>query len=447
MGEPLRKRRRRYSVREKIAYLTDLENALLTGAVVSMREFADHYKIPRETLRKWSLPDLEEQEQAGRGGDRAVKERLVGHWPEVEQRLQQWVRNLRDNRLPVSVQDLQEQAMTIFEQWWDGLLDETRQGIIQCRPTRHDFHASSGWVELFMKRRRISLRKVTKNSTAIPADAAVRVQIFRDGVTGTIERFGIAMQFFFNMDQTFVLFDMRPMYTVNQTGEKDVDVRTSRANAKLGCTVTLCITATGGKLAAHVTFPRRGFVRQLAGLADDPPANIILTSSATGWVKEETLHHWLDAVFSPHVHDNNADQFLLILDQYRVHQTENFGMRVTEMGGILDFVPGGCTSLVQPLDVSVMKSFKSNVRKQWKNWKKDNSDENGQCERITLRNVANIVRDAWEAVNQQVVENGFEASFRPRQIDAGPLADIDEEEEQPGVEFVDVVEEEIIMDD
>jgi hypothetical protein len=104
------------------------------------------------------------------------------------------------------------------------------------------------------------------------------------------------MRFFFNIYQTFVLFDMRPMYTVNTKGEKAVDVRTSRSNANLGCT----LIATGGKLPAQITrsFPRRGFVQQLAALEDNMPANVIVTTSAPGWMKEETIHHWLDEVLT-----------------------------------------------------------------------------------------------------------------------------------------------------
>jgi hypothetical protein len=74
------------------------------------------------------------------------------------------------------------------------------------------------------------------------------------------------MRVVFNMDETFVLFEYRPLFTANDKGVKSIDVRASRSNTKLGCTVTLCITATGEKLLAHITFPRRGFVHILEAL-------------------------------------------------------------------------------------------------------------------------------------------------------------------------------------
>lgn len=158
-------------------------------------------------------------------------------------------------------------------------------------------------------------------------------------------------------------------------------------------------------MPAHITFPRRGFVRVFAALQDNPPADVKITQSETGWMREETAHHWLDEVLSPYVTDNETDQFLLIVDHYRVHRTENFRTRVRDMRGSLDYVPAGCTSLVQPLDVAVMKSFKCHVRRQWKSWKKDHTDERGDCPHIGLRDVTNIIRDAWDGVDEDVIVN------------------------------------------
>jgi hypothetical protein len=198
--------------------------------------------------------------------------------------------------------------------------------MIQSRPERHEFHASAGWVELFMKRKGITLLKANTNTTTLPADAAVRVQVFRDEVAGTIDRFDIEMRVVFNMDETFAVFEYRPLYTANDKGAKSIDVRTSRSNTKLGCTVTLCIAATGEKLLAHITFPRRGFVHMLeALLEEDLPANVRVTSSATGWMKQETVHHWADEVLEPYVTELHPNQFMLILDRYRVHLTDDFG--------------------------------------------------------------------------------------------------------------------------
>jgi hypothetical protein len=106
LQEPLPKRRRSYN------------SALQNGTVNSMTEFVANYKIPVETFRKWHLQDLEDKKADGRGRDRSVKDRLVGYWLEVENRLHRWFQELRERRLPVGVQDIHEKAPAIFDQWW-----------------------------------------------------------------------------------------------------------------------------------------------------------------------------------------------------------------------------------------------------------------------------------------------------------------------------------------
>lgn len=439
--EPLPKRRRSYTVAQKISYLRDLEAALLDGTVRSMREFASHYHISVRTIEKWNLQELEETAEDGRSNSRHVKAKGVGLWPAVEERLLIWFRGVRDQRLAVSIQDIKERAASIFEDWWNALPQDERQGLIQSRPVFHEFHASDGWVHNFMDRKKVSFRKVNKNTTTLPADAAIRVQQFRDNVTDTIQRLEIVLQFLFNMDQTFALFEQRPSYTANVKGANSIDVRTSRSNTKLGCTVTLTITATGGKLPAHITFPRKGFVRQLRALENQVlPENVVVTNSVTGWVKEETAEHWFETVLEPYVTAEAAEHFLLLVDRYRVHRTEAFGMRVMNLAGILDFIPAGCTSLVQPLDLTVMKSLKNEMRKGWRRWKKDHTDNEGQCPRIELLDVVRIISEAWESVPVAVVVSGFEKAFRAAPIDAGPLPLLDEEE---GLDFIDADRDEI----
>jgi hypothetical protein len=40
-----------------------------------------------------------------------------------------------------------------------------------------------------------------------------------------------------------------------------------------------------------------------------------------------------------------------------------FGGAMLEMGDIIDFIPAGCTSIAQPLDVAVMKLCKTAVER------------------------------------------------------------------------------------
>ena len=56
---------------------------------------------------------------------------------------------------------------------------------------------------------------------------------------------------------------------------------------------------------------------------------------------------------------------LLVMDKAASH-SKDMVESVSNMSGAV--IPGGCTSLVQPLDVSINKPFKCAMRKQWKDW-------------------------------------------------------------------------------
>jgi hypothetical protein len=49
----------------------------------------------------------------------------------------------------------------------------------------------------------------------------------------------------------------------------------------------------------------------------------------------------------------------------RAHDCEEFQLFATERKVRLVFIPEGCTSIEQPLDVSVNKPFKDSLRKLW----------------------------------------------------------------------------------
>ena len=59
---------------------------------------------------------------------------------------------------------------------------------------------------------------------------------------------------------------------------------------------------------------------------------------------------------------------LLILDSYRCHTMSLVVHRIQEMGVEVAHIPGGCTSLCQPVDVGFNKPFKDSVRQLWTTW-------------------------------------------------------------------------------
>ena len=67
---------------------------------------------------------------------------------------------------------------------------------------------------------------------------------------------------------------------------------------------------------------------------------------------------WLEKVWSKRSGGLLNKPFFLVCDQFKAHVTESTKRLATELKTHLAVIPGGLTSQLQPLDVSVNKLFK-----------------------------------------------------------------------------------------
>ena len=88
------------------------------------------------------------------------------------------------------------------------------------------------------------------------------------------------------------------------------------------------------------------------------PASVRMRASTNGWMTEEEYQHWF-----VHVYGKESQHRLLIVDSYRPHQTEeSIKMVKDHCNSNVIIIPGGCTSIVQPMDRCINKPFKEHMR-------------------------------------------------------------------------------------
>jgi DDE superfamily endonuclease len=85
---------------------------------------------------------------------------------------------------------------------------------------------------------------------------------------------------------------------------------------------------------------------------------------------EEAMLVWVDKVLEPYVKDVPAGIFpILFVDSYRCHmRMATIVSKSQDLGVEVEHISGGCTSLCQPVDIGVNKSFKNRIRQQWEDW-------------------------------------------------------------------------------
>ncbi len=159
------------------------------------------------------------------------------------------------------------------------------------------------------------------------------------------------LHFIINMVQTPVYFSMHPTRTLDVLGTKTVVIRTTTNDTKRA-TVALSITAAGDQLVPMVMYKgtENGHIKQCKLVLHDPTC--IYKTQANAWMDERVMLRWVEDVLAPYIFLAPPGIIpLILLDSYRCHIMASVVNVIQDLGCKVVHIPGGCTGLVQPLDV------------------------------------------------------------------------------------------------
>ena len=268
-----------------------------------------------------------------------------------------------------------------------------------------DFRASPGWLNGWKRRYSVGFRRFTNTSQKVPKDYADKLQQFRKSIIAIRKAKDIPPSRIINMDQTMCRFDMPPRGTNNRKGQKTIRGKTTKADKK-GFTVALAATASGEKLPAVILFKERaGVLGKRVKSKLTVPNNVRVRASTNCWMTREEYHHWL-----AHVYKDEDEPRLLVVDSYKPHVSdESREIVVNQCNSSLVIIPGGCTSIAQPMDRSVNKPFKDNMRESWTSWMKMDqpTTKMGNLKQPTRQDVIDWVSKAWASIRIEIITKSF----------------------------------------
>jgi len=170
-----------------------------------------------------------------------------------------------------------------------------------------------------------------------------------------------------NMDQTPMYLSMHPKQTLELQGSRTVHGRiTTEGGSRFTCTVA--VLANGNKLKPMCIFKGTVHGRIVQREFPQNPArdDIILCCQTAAWQDKDNMLLWIDRVLVPYLQDRALGApAAILLDQFKVHWTNEVLARLNQLGITPYKIPAGCTGLVQPVDVGIGKPFKDHVRSQW----------------------------------------------------------------------------------
>ena len=165
----------------------------------------------------------------------------------------------------------------------------------------------------------------------------------------------------FNMDEVPVLFDMPANGTIEQVVANSVSIMIT-GNEKITCTVVLTHSSSGLKLPRMVIFKRKTLTKGIF------PDRVVVKANEKGWMDEDLIRTWISEVFIKRpggfFHTSSP---MLICDSMRAHLTKTVKLLVTPANTVLTIIPSGLNKILQPLDISVNRSFEGKLGKLGKN--------------------------------------------------------------------------------
>ena len=243
------------------------------------------------------------------------------------------------------------------------------------------------------------------------------------------------------MDETPVWFDMPSARTVNAKGAKTVLVNTT-GHEKLPFTVVLACLADGTKLKPMVIFKRKTLPKK------NFPPGVLVHCHPKGWMDEAGMKLWVEKVLRSRPGSLLRKKSLLVWDSFQAHLVDSVKRAVHQTNADIAVIPGGLTSILQPLDVSLNKPFKDRLRERWNNWMIEGQKSftpAGNMRVASLPTVCSWVLDAWLSLPAVMVARSFKKCGISNSMDGTedeilweeaedvPTTPVDDEDEDDGV--------------
>lgn len=373
-------KRQSYTMAEKLKVIQFAEQH---GNRSAQREF----DIAESNIRLWrrskeNLEKMPRLQRANRGKKAA--------WPRLEQDVMAWITEKRNNGLAILPTMIRLKAIELSKD-------------LQYDFPAGQFKASNHWCQQFMKRNGLSLRQKTTLAQRLPPDYEEKIVQFHQYVIRQRWAHNYPLHLVGNMDEVPVQFDMPSNRTVNAVGDKTVKIRTT-GNEKNRLTVVLACAGDGSKLKPLVIFKRKTMPKI------QNKHGVVVTVQEKGWMDSEIMKIWIEKVWRARIGGLSRRRSLLVFDSFEAHKTEQVKRSLKSENTDLSVIPGGLTSVLQPLDVCLNKPFKDRLRQRWMTWMAEGIHEltpTGRQKKPSEELMCQWISEAWREIPREMVARSF----------------------------------------
>lgn len=377
MNNQIVKKRKDLTIKEK----KDILNFLASNPHYTQRDLAKKYNIGLGTINK-IIKEKDAFNIITEHEDKLNSKRLNRFLPKTndfDTTLYAWFQSKRARNFLITQENIKEMALKLAH----------KHGI-------NDFKASDGYLESFRKRYNIKSKIVSGESGLVNQDI---IENFKVVFKAKLEQF--ADEDIYNADETGLFWRQ----SINRTLTVNEDDKASGKYSKERLTVLFCVSKAGEKLKPLVI-----------GKSKNPQAfksknisnfNLTYKNNSKAWMSLTIFEEWLKELNSNLKNSNR--KILLIIDNAPVHPKD------VEYSNIeLFYLIPNVTSLIQPCDQGIIKSFKDHYKK-YINQKilflfDDENNKQTYCElmkKITIYDSLSFIHQSWNDVTSVTVKNCF----------------------------------------
>ena len=178
----------------------------------------------------------------------------------------------------------------------------------------------------------------------------------------------------------------------------------SQAKSSQRATALLGVSLSGEKLTPLLIFKRvpgknGRIVREFVSDKFNYPAEMTYSVQVNAWMDEDTMLFWIEHVWKPWTFDKIGSTYL-IMDEFSAHMTSKVLRALEALGTVVDFIIGGYTSRLQPLDDGINKPFKGFLRDQFEMFMVKNQTKNPD-----RSEVSRWVSLSWNSISSLTILN------------------------------------------
>ena len=264
------------------------------------------------------------------------------------------------------------------------------------------FKGSKGWLYNVMKRNNIAVQTKHGDSTSV---SQVLINDWKDSLVKHME--GYDAKDIFNADELGLFHSLLPSKTHAVKGKKLINGKSS----KIRVTILLGANMSGDEKLPVLLIGRAQNPRCFKGMKTKP---LLYEWNSKAWMTGTIFEKYMKMLDNKFFKEKR--QVLFFVDNCPAHPVT---LQMALKNIKIIFLPKNSTSVLQPMDQGVIRSFKCKYRTKLLSHvisQVEGKDKTIEDVKVNLLMVMNWVKFAWESVTQETIKNCFKKSFFNQEI-------------------------------